>query len=246
MREGTVTLLTCVSSEITKLRTLPLAVLAAVGTVLIGAVITAALAANAVDQGAPAGATAVLQAVPFAQVGIILLGILPAAHEHAGSQFRTTLVAVPNRGLLATGKTLAALIALTVTAALTVGVSLATAAIAHHLSSVPLPARGAEPWALAGAAVYLSLIGMLAHVVALLVRHLVPALVTMLALVLVVPPLLAGVTEHARWLPDRAGSLLYLPGADTALTPGTGALVLVGWVLVIGAAAVAAFITRDA
>ncbi len=68
----------------------------------------------------------------------------------------------------------------------------------------------------------------------------------MLGLVLVLSPLLSGLTEHARWLPDRAGSLLYQPGADTVLTAATGALVLLSWTVATGAAAAAAFLARDA
>jgi len=70
--------------------------------------------------------------------------------------------------------------------------------------------------------------------------------VTMLALVLIVSPLLAGYTEHARALPDRAGRLLYLPDSDPALTPGTGALILLAWIAATALAAVVAFTRRDA
>lgn len=237
-------LLDVTSSELAKLRTLPVAILAVLSTVLVGA----AIATTLVRAGAHVPATAaeaVLGVVPFAQAGIILLGILPATHEHAGGQYRTTLAAVPNRGLLITAKSISALITLAVTAALTIGVSLAAGAITQHLSSAPTATAAAQLRLLVGAAVYLTLIGMLSHAVALLVRHLVPALVTMLALVLIVPPF-AGVTEHARWLPSRAGGLLYLPGTDPVLTAGTGTLVLLAWIITIGAVASTSIGTRDA
>lgn len=234
-----------ISAELAKLRTLPIAILCAVGTVLVGAAIATTLAATATEQGGSAP-TAVGQAVPFAQVGIILLGVLASAHEHSGGQFRTSLAAVPNRGLLVTGKSIAALITVALTSLLTVGVSMGVVTLTHHPSDGLTAASAAEQWRLAGAVVYLTFIGVLSHAVGLLARHLVPALVSMLALVLIVPPLLGGLTEHARWLPDRAGSLLYLPGADSVLTPGTGTLVLLGWLIATGPAAVAAFITRDA
>ena len=99
---------------------------------------------------------------------------------------------------------------------------------------------------LAGAAAYLVLIGLLALALAVLLRSQLPPLVAMLGLVLVLSPLLSGLTEHARWLPDRAGSLLYQPGADTVLTPAAGALVLLCWTAATGAAAAAAFLARDA
>lgn len=233
-----------VLAELSKLRTLPMAMLAAVGTVLLGAAIAVALATS--DPHAPSGAVgAVVAAVPFAQLGIILLGILPAAHEHAGAQFRTSLTAVPNRSLFLAAKSIAALLAITVTAVLTVGVGLLAAAVTQAAMGISVTGGDAKSWALSGAVLYLSLIGLLAHAVALLVRHLVPALVTMLALVLIASPLVAAATEHARWLPDRAGSLLYIPDADPVLTAGTGALVMLGWILVAGMAGAVRFTTRD-
>lgn len=232
-----------VLAELSKLRTLPLAVLAAVGTVLLGAAISAAMAASAPQ--APTGVIdAVLASVPFAQLGIILLGILPAAHEYAGAQFRTSLTAVPNRVLYLAAKSIAALLVISVTAWLTLGAGLLAAVATRSAMGITV-AGDADPRALAGAALYLSMVGLLAHGVALLVRHLVPTLVVMLALVLIASPLVGAATEHARWLPDRAGSLLYLPDADPVLSTGTGALVLLGWVLVAGLAAAVRFTSRD-
>lgn len=234
-----------IAAELDKIRTLSAAVVTAAGTTLTGVAIAAALAGHAANQGEPASAIAVTnQTVPYVQAGLILLGVLPVAHEHAGSQLRTTLVAVPNRRLLVTGKTLAALLAAALTSAATTGASLLAAGLTQRLLDSPAPDSDAEPWMLLGAAGYLTLIALLAHAVALLVRHLVPALVGMLSLVLLLSPVLAGLTEHARWLPDRAGMQLY-DLSDTVLTATTGTLVLLGWISVIGAPAIARFITRD-
>lgn len=86
----------------------------------------------------------------------------------------------------------------------------------------------------------------LAHALAVALRSLVPPLVAMLGLVLIASPLLSGTTEHARWLPDRAGRLLYLPETDGVLTAWTGTVVLVTWIAVVASAATTAFRTRDA
>lgn len=233
------------AAELAKLRTLPVAVAAAVATVLAGAVVAAALAAHAADGGAPGSAVAaVVLAVPYVQAGLVLVGVLPVAHEYEGVQIRTTLAAVPDRALLLAGKSAAALAAVALTAAATVGAGAAAAAATRYLLDAGPAGGGAEPWAAPGAAVHLALIGLLAHAVALLLRHLVPALVGMLSLVLVVSPLLGGLTEHARWLPDRAGSLLYAPD-DTVLTGATGALVLLGWIAAVGCAAAVRFVRGD-
>jgi hypothetical protein len=233
------------AAELGKLRTLPVAVLAVAATTVVGGAIAAALASSLADQRAPVSVTAVtIQAVPFVQVGLILLGVLSVTHEHTGSQLRTTLAVVPRRGLLLAGKSVATLVAVALTAVATVGAILAAAAITAYLLDVPDAGSGAEPWPVLGSVAYLVLVGLLSHAVALLVRHLIPALAGMLGLVLIVSPLLAGLTEHARWLPDRAAMQLYDP-ADTMLTPATGALVMLAWTALVGGAATALFVRRD-
>lgn len=241
----TVTLGNLFLAELSKMRTLPMAVLAAVGTVLLGATVAVAMAASELE--ASSGAVeAVLASVPFAQLGIILLGILPVAHEYAGAQFRTSLTAVPNRMLFLAAKSVAALLLITATSVFAVGAGLLAAAVTRAAMGIPATGGDADLRALFGAVLYLSLIGLLAHAVALLVRHLVPALVTMLSVVLIASPMVGAATEHARWLPDRAGSLIYLPDADPVLSAGTGALVLLGWIHVTGIAAAMRITIRDA
>ncbi|QIM16907.1 ABC transporter permease [Leucobacter insecticola] len=236
------------TAELAKVRTLPFTTLTALGTVLLGVIITAALAANASERGvAMTAGDAVTQAVPFAQVGIILLGILPAGHEYSGSQYRTSLVAVPNRTLFFAGKWLSAVIALAATAIVTTSLSLASAFITQQAMDAPgintdSPTQP-QGWILAGAAAYLTLIGLLSHAVAVLVRNRVPALVIMLVLVLLVPPL-ARNTGFSRWLPSRAGETLFSAG-DADLTAVTGALVLCAWIIAVGAAAYISLRARD-
>ena len=238
-------LLNVIAAELDKLRTLPVAALAATGTVLVGVAIAAALTAFSADQSTSVSSTDVtLQAIPYVQTGLILLGVLPVAHEYAGSQVRTTLAVVPHRGLLLTGKSVAMLVVVTVVALATVGGILASDAVTRHVLDAPAAEGGSEPWPVLGATAYLVLIGLLSHAVALLVRHLIPALVAMLSLVLVVSPLLAGITVHARWLPDRAAMQLYDP-ADAVLDGSTGALVMLAWTVLIGGAAAVRFIRRD-
>ncbi len=232
------------AAELVKLCTLPAAALTAIGTVLVSAALMAASAAAAADEGLTVSATDVtLNLVPLVQSGAVLLGILSVSHEYAGTQHRTTLLAVPGRGLLLAGKTVAAAIALALVAVATVSVGAAAAAIVQRL--LDAPAGTLEPWRLAGAACYLTLIGMLSYAAALLVRHLIPALVGMLSLVLLLPPLVAALTEHARWLPGLAGMQLY-DSTDAVLTAGTGTLVLTAWILLVGAVAATRFVRTDA
>ena len=59
------------------------------------------------------------------------------------------------------------------------------------------------------------------------------------------PPLVAALTEHARWLPGLAGMQLY-DSTDAVLTAGTGTLVLTAWILLVGAVAATRFVRTDA
>lgn len=223
------------AAELQKLRTLPAVALTVVATVAFTVVFTAAL-------GGPSEDMPVLQIIPFMQVGIILLGILPSAHEYAGSQFRTTLAAEPHRGRLLLGKTLAASIVVVVAVILTVGSGVLMAMVSGGAGS---SSPGDDASRLLGAAVYLVLIGVFSHLVTVSVRYMGPALVGLLGVVVVFPPMIAAVTEHARWLPGEAGGLLYRSQPEAVLGPVTGALVLLGWILVAGAVAAVVMHRRD-
>lgn len=223
------------AAELQKLRTLPAVALTIVATAAFTVVFTAAL-------GGPSEDMPVLQIIPFMQVGVILLGILPSAHEYAGSQFRTTLAAEPHRGRLLLGKTLAASIVVVVAVILTVGSGVLMAMVSGGAGS---SSPGDDASRLLGAAVYLVLIGVFSHLVTVSVRYMIPALVGLLGVVVVFPPMIAAVTEHARWLPGEAGGLLYRSQPDAVLGPVTGALVLLGWILVAGVIAAVVMHRRD-
>lgn len=209
-------------AELTKIRTLPLAVASVVGVIVMGAVLTYAL----VHGGSPPN-DALLRLVPLLQAGIVLVGILPITQEYSGRTIRTTLGAIPHRGTLLTTKSCAATMATGVTAAGAVAASWLAGVIARRDGALP----SAAEWRLIGAAVlYLTLIGVLSHAVALIVRQFVPALAGMLAMVLIASPLLASASEHACWLPDRAAMLLLDSSGEGQLSPLTGTLVCIGWI----------------
>lgn len=235
-----------VAAELTKLRTLPVIPATVLGMGVMAMLLVMALS-GAQD---PDAVSPILQLVPLLQVGAILLGVLVAATEYGGSQICTTLTATPNRVVVLAGKTAAYLVTSAVGSAATVTGGFVGGWAGRLFRGddpppvEPLPWPGA--WPVAGAATYLVLIGLLAHALAVLLRSLIPPLVAMLSLVLIASPLLVGVTGHARWLPDRAGRLLYLPDASAVLTPWTGALLLLAWITVVGAGAAVAFLIRDA
>ncbi|WAL63450.1 hypothetical protein ORV05_20785 [Amycolatopsis cynarae] len=213
-------LLSATRAELIKLGTLPAVLGTMAGTVLVMPVLTVALARTGHAAGLPATA--------YAQAGPILLGVLAGAGEYTGGRMRTTLLAVPDRRVLLAGKTLACLAMAALTALLAV-----TAAGPFAGCGVPT---------LLGAAAYLVAMGLFGFEAALLLRRVVAALVSVLGLVFVVSPLLAGVTAAACYLPDRAGAFLYgaAPGG------GTAAAVLAGWLVFLLGAAGLALAVRDA
>ncbi len=231
------------SAELIKLRTLPIVTATVLATVGAAIVLSAAIAASST---VPISAVQVtLATIPFVQIGVILLGVLTVATEYQSGQIRTTLAATPRRLSALAGKSLAFLVTAVVTSGVAVGAGWSVAAFT--LSTRQLATASAvNTWPIVGAAVYLVLIGSLAFAVTVLLRSLIPPLVSMLSLVLIVSPLAGSLTEHARWLPDKAGSLLYLTDTDAVLTAGTGTLVLLAWIAAAGFAAAVAFVRRDA
>ena len=92
---------------------------------------------------------------------------------------------------------------------------------------------------------YLVIIGLTAAEVALAVRGYVPAVATSMVAVLIVSPTLAGLTDLARWLPDRAAAAL-LGGQEGLADVARSAGVALGWLVVLAAAGALAFSRRDA
>ncbi|GAB3563628.1 hypothetical protein GCM10027445_06110 [Amycolatopsis endophytica] len=197
-----------VVAELIKLATLRIVPVTVVVTVVVMPVL-----ALAVDR----------RAVEFGQVGFLVLGVLTAATEYAGSQIRTSLTAVPDRLVLLAGKVLAWLAVATPSAVLAAALS----------PGVPV----------LGAAAYLVLIGLFALAVAMVARSLVGALATVVTLVFVASPLLGEVLRAAAYLPDRAGAVLYRPGPLSAVT---GGLVLAAWLAAAFAVTGSVFARRDA
>ncbi|MCS3428649.1 hypothetical protein [Leucobacter aridicollis] len=241
-----------VAAELAKIRTLPAAIVSAAASVVVGAAVAGALAWGGAGT-ALAPAAAVASAIPLAQVCLIAFAVLPMTHENDGSQLRTSLTAVPSRAHFAIAKSVASLLAVSAIAAMTVAASFGAAFAGWTLSGHGAVGGGASPdqdpgaafFPLAGAAAYLALIGMLAHAISLLARRIAPALGAALVLVLIAPPLFGG-SELARWLPSRAGELLYTGATDPVLSAGLGAAVLAGWTAVVGAAGFVAMRVRDA
>lgn len=235
-------------AEALKLGTLPAAHLTSWATCAVTAFLAAAVAA-AGDGGADVLAAG-LAPVTYAQAGFLVLGVLAATSEYHGGQVRTTLTSVPRRIELFVLKAavLAAASASVAAVAVTAGVAVAR----FSLPDAPMPGGGATVRAVAGASSYLMLTALLAYAVAMTARRTVPAVTVLVCLYFVVGPLLRDRTSTVAYLPETAGSRLWLPTTDASadvgadLTRAEGAAIVVAWAVAALAVALVAFRRRDA
>ncbi|QDQ11879.1 ABC transporter permease [Streptomyces spectabilis] len=179
----------------------------------------------------------------FGQVPLVILAVLAVGNEYGTGMIRTTLAAVPRRGLL-----LAAKLAVLGLTGLAWG--LATGGLALSVGSsvlgAGLPLSGEGVRAVAGAGAYAGLLAVLAGALTFMVRRSMTALGVLLPLLFVVSGVMATAPRLrplARLLPDRAGLRLMQAHQDAGdLTPLAGGGVLLVWVVL--AVVVARFVLR--
>ena len=218
-------------------------------TIGLAALIAAVIPTDAVGNARAAAAAGVAQppdqrwldistiGVSFGQLVIAVLGALVITGEYGTGMIRSTFAAVPSR--------LPALIAKAVVfGVVTFVVTLAALVVGALLAGPILDGRGIHPdlgdgsvWlALVGGAGYLTLLGVLAMGIGLIIRASAGAIATALGLILVVPiivDLLASLTR-ATWLqnvavflPNTAGARMFAYRPTGTYTHGL--LTLDGW-----------------
>jgi ABC-2 type transport system permease protein len=253
------------SSERLKLTTLPsqlVTTLVAFLLVLLAAALRliTTIAAQNTDAEAPSVAgnetlfpSQLLEGVVWAGILFAILSVLFMASEYTSGSIRTTILAVPTRTQVVTGK--AAVLALT---SFVIGITssslvlLAAWILAEQGAlSIELPAPLSLRLVL-GSGLYLAAISVLALALTAIIRDTVASLVTVLCLITVAPLLLAAVpVEWVRnlisFLPSVAGQLVLAPdGGSAVLTPWGGIGVLALWSALLLAAACVAVKKRDA
>jgi len=201
--------------------------------------------------------------VTFAQLVIAVLGALVVTGEYGTGMIRSTFAAVPTRLPALAAKAL-------VFGVVTFVVTFASLVVGALLAAPILDGRGTHPdlgdssvWlALVGAAGYLTLLGILAMAIGLLIRSTAGAIATALGLVLVAPiifSLVASLTQ-ADWprnvgafLPSGAGGRMYAFEPTGGVSHGIltldgwqGLLVLAGWCVVAAIAGGILVKRRDA
>jgi ABC-2 type transport system permease protein len=171
--------------------------------------------------------------VLYGQVALITFGVLVVTNEYRSGMIRLSLLAIPRRGRLYGAKMAVAALAVAIFA-------IPGAIIAYVVTQVALGRYGASidapgvPRALAGAAAYLVLMGLLAAGIAVMTRSTVAPLAILIPVVLVGSHLLTliGATKViARYFPDQAGAQMLAIHPDAgSLSPTVGLAVMLAWV----------------
>ena len=231
-------------------------ILSVIGTIGVGAL--ASWGTNSrwshMDPGEIAHFSAVsrsLFGVNLAQLAVVVLGVLIISGEYATGMIRATLSATPKRLPVLWGK-------LTVLSAVMFVTSLIAAVIAFFLGQALLSSHGVgigaphAVRAIVGAALYLTVIGVLSMGIGFAVRNTAGGIASVFGLLLVIPGL--GNALPSSWqphvlpyLPSNAGSSLFTLKPDPgSLGPWTGFLVLCLWAAAAIAAGAFRLTKRDA
>ncbi|MEK0316130.1 ABC transporter permease [Cohnella sp. 56] len=222
------------AAELSKLRSQPAVRLTLIGTWCVHLLLSFAFTqAEAQSPGGPQSWLDIgLASFPYAQAGFIVLGVLAACSEYNGGQLRTTLLAMPRRGLQFMAAQLALALWAVPAALIVIASGIGLAAVLADASS-PLDA-GRLAAALAGATGALALTTLLGAAVGALLRQTLSAAAVMLGLYFVAGPILRGRIALAKYLPDAAGIAMWQPQSAQAphtLAPAQGALCLILWTL---------------
>ena len=198
---------------------------------------------NAVDRS--------LAGVNLAQLAVGVLGVLLISGEYATGMIRATLAAVPRRLPVLWAK--AGLYAAVTFVLMLISSFTAFVVGNHFLASHGTTLSAPHAWrAILATALYLTLVGVFAVSLGFIIRNTAGGIATLFGLLLVLPGI--GLLMPTSWqthtlpyLPSNAGAAMYSARPDpTALSPGTGLLVLIIWVVVSLAFAALVLRRRDA
>ena len=258
---GRVTLARVVRSELIKLRSVPSAVvtltMAVVSIVAIGPFMSVGLivqdppaAQSDLATADPAGGS--LTGVSLAAYLISALGVLMVTGEYSTGTIKTSLAAVPRRGMLVLGKALVlGLVTLVVTTASTLAAFFAAKAV---LATADLSISLSQPGVLRmvlGSALYLSVVAVFSAAFGWLLRNLAGALAALFG-VMVVLPVIGFILPQAigqkilPYLPNNAGTAVMQLTPGGQLDPWTGLLIFIGYAVVALRAGSSVLSRRDA
>lgn len=183
-----------------------------------------------------------------------VFGVVQMSGEYGSGLIRASLVAVPRRLPVLWAK---ALVLVAVTAPVAVAVCLASFLVGQALAGNHGAGLGdpGVPRAILGAAAYPVAMGLLGLGIGTILRHTAAAITLFVAALLVIPALLPAALPQTvqdavvKYLPVLAGQAIYNLGDSgpiKLLAPGTGGIVLAGYVIVLLAGGTAMLQRRDA
>lgn len=192
-----------------------------------------------------------VDSVLWAQIVVAIIAVLAVTNEYASGQVRLSLLAVPTRipwlGAKALVLGIAGFLVGVIGSTIALGISAAvlTGTEVHYEIEF-----GEAALLSVKSGLYLAMIAIFAIGVTAVIRHVVAALVTVLALLIVLPPILSsipGVSDATDYLPTIAGRRL-ISDFETAaqLTPWAGFGILAIWAVGVLVLSGVLLKTRDA
>jgi ABC-2 type transport system permease protein len=176
----------------------------------------------------------------FGQLTICVLGVLVLSSEYSTGMIRASLLAVPKRWPMLAAKIVAFAVVVLVIAEI---VCFASYFIGSGILHSKVPVSLSDPGvlrAVAGAGLYLAVLGLFAMAVAGLIRHTAGAITAVIGFTLVLAPLAALIPDPAgkyisAYLPTNAGTLIVQTHQQSGdvLTPWQGFGVFGLWVAVL-------------
>ncbi|MFD8911720.1 ABC transporter permease [Streptomyces sp. NPDC059575] len=172
----------------------------------------------------------------FAQLALGVLGVLVTAGEYSTGLIRSTLAAVPRRLPVLWSK--AAITGLVSLVVATAGVFVAFLFDSRLVAGTPGVmgfSHAGVVRSLLGAGLYLCLISVIGIALGALLRSVAGGISVLVAALMLIPGLVTLLPDSWRdgigpYLPSNAGDSMFAVTRDaTALAPGTGLLVLLGW-----------------
>jgi ABC-2 type transport system permease protein len=191
--------------------------------------------------------------VGLGQLAIAVLGVLVMTSEYSSGVIRASLLAVPRRiPMLAAKAVVFAVLLLVVTEIVAFCSFFAGSAILHAHVAVSLGEEGVAR-AVAGAGLYLTVLGLFSLAIGTMIRHTAGAISTAIGVVFVLP-ILSGLLPGSwgahinAYLPEQAGTLITHTRevSGDLLSPWQGLGVLCIWAALMLAAAAYLLARRDA
>jgi ABC-2 type transport system permease protein len=185
-------------------------------------------------------------------IALVVFGVLTVSSEYSTGTIRSSLTAVPRRGVFYAAKMTTGIGTAMVLSVVVVTASfLATQLTMGSDAGVSLTDEGV-PRAMAGGVLYMTLICAFSMGLASVLRSSALTMGILVPLFFMISTILnsiPGVQKAAQFLPDLAGGLILRrepPAGDTILTPWTGMAVLAAWAVLAVGAGYAAMRRRDA